>query len=1090
MRFVLVLVGVGVCFLSFAKPPTRIKFIENKNQWAPGTDFVAKIPGGEMHIAPGSFTYYFLDQKKIEDYHLKDIHHGVPTSESHARVLIDGVKINATFLDANPHATLSYIGRSSEYYNYFLGQDESRWASRAYAYDGFIYDDFYDGIDLKVYNHGNSVKYDLMVAPGVDPSRIRVRYQGPDGVELRDGDLHAITMLGDVIEKSPVAYQFIEGKKVMVKCEFFLDGNTVSFVFPDGYDDCHELVIDPLLIFSTYSGAAADNWGSTATFGEGGTLYSGGIASHNVIDGRDNLSFGFSGEFPATMGAFQSWYGGEFDVAILKYDSLGENILYASYLGGANCESPHSLVVNDNNELIIFGTTESGNFPVSASGYRKTFSGGTLVNSVFYYEKGTDMFVTKISADGTKILGSTYLGGVRNDGANFYGSELRKNYGDDLRGDVITDVDGNIYLSTVSESTNLSTLNTYQGGFTDALVMKLSPDLSNVIWSRYLGGAGTDAAHTIKFGDNSIYVAGGTTSTDFPMAGTPAQPVHAGGVDGWVAQLSLDGQTIMNSTFTGSAHYDMVFFVDLNASGEVYVYGQTNGTRPIFPDDIYRNEGSGQFLQKFTPDLSEALFYTVFGSGKGTPDISPTAFLVNDCNNLYMAGWGGNLNLNMDGGGAFDTHTFRLSVTDDAYQKTTNGHDFYLIVLSPDAKERLYATFLGGTSRTHVDGGTSRFDKHGVVYHAVCAGCGNIDDFPTTSTAVSRTNNSQNCNNAAFKFDLSSLKARIKINSAATVCFPEDIVLENVSIGGQRYFWNFGDGSPILEQQSLRVVNHNYKNPGTYTVWLKAFDPGTCQTSDSVSVNVKVGIALGKFPEDDKMCEGTDYTLTASGGASYLWTSKDRKYRFTSPAITVSPDTTTLFYINVTEHSGCVSRDSVLLSVVPELRPDFSFERASDCEGESVLTVTNLTDSLLAGDQLYFDFGDGTTSDLEEVRHLFTETGQYNVKLVGVRDFCVTETLVPMHFGPLKFPNVITPGLEDGKNDTFAIQFGDSPGLTPDALGFRTSVTIYDRWGRLVYKSEDYKSDWSGADLATGVYYYEASVQDHSTCKGWVHLVK
>ena len=90
-----------------------------------------------------------------------------------------------------------------------------------------------------MYNNGNSVKYDLMVAPGVDPARIRVRYQGQDGVELRDVDLHAITMLGDVIEKSPVAYQFIEGKKVLVKCEFFLDGNTVSFVFPDGYDDCH-----------------------------------------------------------------------------------------------------------------------------------------------------------------------------------------------------------------------------------------------------------------------------------------------------------------------------------------------------------------------------------------------------------------------------------------------------------------------------------------------------------------------------------------------------------------------------------------------------------------------------------------------------------------------------------------------------------------------------------------------------------------------------------------------------------------------------------------------------------------------------------
>lgn len=1087
MRIALFLVAAGMSFLSFAKPPSKFRFIENKNQWETGTDFVSRIPGGELHVRPGSFTYYILDQQKIEDFHFHQLQDHA-ASEAQSKILVDGVKINVTFLGADQRSKPTGINRSEQYYNYFLGNDRSKWASRVYGYDGFFYPDIYAGIDLQMYTAGDHLKYDLVAAPGADPSLIRIRYEGPDEVMLENGDLYARTKLGDIIEKSPVAYQFINGRRVFVKCEFVLEHGVLSFSFPDGFDACHELVIDPLLIFSTYSGANADNWGSTATPGERGTLYSAGIASHNLTNGLN--SAGFSGTFPATSGAFQKTYGGEFDVAILKYDSLGRNVLYASYLGGSNCESPHSLVVNKNNELIVLGTTESSNFPATANAYKTNFSGGTLVRSVFYYENGTDIFLAKISADGTSLLASTYLGGAENDGGNFVGSELRRNYGDDLRGDVITDDQNNIYISSVTQSSNLATLNTYQGGFSDAYLAKFSPDLKTMIWSRYIGGTGHDAAHTMKFSQGHLYVAGGTTSADFPMSGSPAQPAYAGGVDGWIARLTLDGQNITNATFTGSGAFDMVYFLDVNATGEVYVYGQTNGQRPVFPDDIYRDENSGQFLQKFNPDLSEALFYTVFGSGKGSPDISPTAFLVNDCNNLFMAGWGGSLNLEMSGGNAFDTHTFSLAPTADAYQSTTLGHDFYLIVLSSEAKEKLYATFLGGSARTHVDGGTSRFDKQGVVYHAVCAGCRGIDDFPTTANAVSRVNNSLNCNNAAFKFDLSSLRALIEIKGSDVVCMPEKVVLQNVSIGGERFFWNFGDGTPILEQTDPLTVEHEYKNPGKYRVWLKAYDPGTCKTSDSVAVVVTVGIAEAAFPESAVLCEGTSHTLTASGGVAYEWISKDGKYNFNSPSITVSPSETTMFYINVFEKAGCVSRDSVLLTVIPKLVPEFSFSRAADCIGGTHISVKNLTDSLLAGDQLFFDFGDGTTSDLEEVDHAFTGSGRFNVKLVAIRDFCVTETVVPMDFGALKFPNVITPGLADDKNDSFAIQFGDNPDLHPDDLGFRTGIVIYDRWGRLVYESDDYRSDWRGDDLVSGVYYYEVTIDDHATCKGWVHLVK
>src|SRR5690606_27641255 len=118
-------------------------------------------------------------------------------------------------------------------------------------------------------------------------------------------------------------------------------------------------------------------------------------------------------------------------------------------------------------------------------------------------------------------------------------------------------------------------------------------------------------------------------------------------------------------------------------------------------------------------DLNSLIFSTVFGAGRGIPDISPTAFLVNDCNYLYVAGWGGRIN---EETGYWKSGTNGMTTTPDAYQLVTQGSDFYFLVLTDDAKERVYATFLGGNlSSTHVDGGTSRFDKGGIVYHSVCA---------------------------------------------------------------------------------------------------------------------------------------------------------------------------------------------------------------------------------------------------------------------------------------------------------------------------------------------------------------------------------
>ena len=155
--------------------------------------------------------------------------------------------------------------------------------------------------------------------------------------------------------------------------------------------------------------------------------------------------------------------------------------------------------------------------------------------------------------------------------------------------------------------------------------------------------------------------------------------------------------------------------------------GQTRGPFPV-SEDVYSNPNSGQFVQKLNADLTSSLFSTVIGAGRDEPDIYITAFLVNDCDNLYISGWG-SPELSTERGSFYGkdyvgTNTVGMPITPDAVQMNTSGSDFYLAVFTDDMSELLYSTFYGsGSSFVHVDGGTSRFDKRGIVYHAVCASC-------------------------------------------------------------------------------------------------------------------------------------------------------------------------------------------------------------------------------------------------------------------------------------------------------------------------------------------------------------------------------
>jgi len=1081
------------CLNAYGRTDPGLTFIENKNQWPAAVNFAVKIPGGDMFLQPGRFDYYFVDGQEIKEIHQRA--HG-EQNEANGKAAFDtniqAHYLRVNFLGANPESMPMPVGVRSPYYNYFIGKDQNRWASKAKSYTGVYYADFYTGIDMKVYSSGSNLKYDYIVKPSADPSHIVVQYEGADAIFLKDGDLEIKTSLAELIERKPYAFQFKEGRRQEVKCEYVLDHNRLSFSFPDGYDACYELVIDPLLIFSTYSGSTADNWGSTATPGEHGNLYSSGVTNQMTLGGK----------FPSTTGAFQTKYGGIYDIGILKYDSSGEHLLYATYLGGSDSESPHSLVMNSNEELIVLGTTSSLDFPTTSNAIDRIFNGGQFVQHVVDYTNGSDIFVARISKDGATLLGSTYLGGSKNDGLNVRDEGLVRNYGDELRGDIITDASGNIYFSSVTSSSNFPVTKgsdtTFNGGSTDAILVKLNSDLSQIVWGTYLGGAHTDASHTLKLDHNgNIFLAGGTNSIDFPVTSGSYRHVLTGAEDGWIACVKSTGDSILHATFTGTTGYDQVYFLDLNDREEIYVYGQTDGNFPVSPG-VYSNPGSGQFIQKFDYTLSTSLFSTVFGSGRHIPDISPTAFLVNKCNNLFMSGWGGVVNREE---GFWNNDTRGMPLSSDAFQKTTSGSDFYFIVLADDASEFLYSTYLGGSqSRTHVDGGTCRFDKEGIVYHAVCSGCAafnqtghSTSDFPTTTGAWSRTNRSQNCNNAAFKLDLVMLKAGFKSNlatlgaSSIKICHTDKIIFQNRSIGGESFEWDFGDGTHLTKTDTSSVT-HLYQEPGKYIMKLKAIDLGTCTRADSVLVTIDVFEIQSMAQDNDALCLGTTYQLKAAGGVSYRWQSQDGSFTSSASDPLVEPQDTTVYYVAITESSGCVHQDTVQLAVIPGMILDFELKRITDCFSRPTIDVINHS-KVQSTEHVFFDFGDGKTSDADEAEHSYDSDSIYHVKLVGTREFCVSEKTIDVPIFLIKVPNVITPGLA-GNNDEFIIQYGAQPGSTPADYGVKVQLIVYNRWGNQVYASKDYQNDWSGEGLASGIYYYEVTIEGQDTCKDWLQIMK
>jgi len=873
-------------FASSLQAQSAIKFIENKGQLPEKVGFKVNLNASDIYLEGNEVTFNVYDKSQYADYK----HHRTDDS------IIQGHAYKIEFLNAFTNLETQTENPSNTYSNYFIGNDPTKWATYVKEYEKVSFTNLYQNIDVQYYGYYGQLKYDFIVSPNGNTDDIAIKYKGIDGLRLYKGNLIIKTNAGKIVEQSPYAYQIIDGEETKVACHYILKDRIVTFDFPEGYDKSLELIIDPVLTFSTFTGSTASNFGCTATYDALGNMYVGGTV--------------FGVGYPLTVGAFQiTPNGGNVDMGITKFSDDGTVLLYSTYIGGSNNEIPHSLVVNSNNELCILGTTGSSDYPISVGAYDNTFNGGPFLNLGggygFNYDLGCDIVVTQLAINGNAIIGSTFMGGSSTDGINI-GSILHYNYGDAFRGEIIVDPNDNIIVASTTHSTNFPTLNAVQstnGGETDVCLFSLNNGASVLNFSTYLGGSNFDSGYSVQQNSSGeFYVAGGTLSTNFPTTVGAMNTTFIGGLaDGFLGHYNATGSALLECSYIGTSDYDQCFFTQTDTNDDVYTIGQTGGNYPILLA-TYANTNSGQFIQKMTPDLSTSIMSTTIGTSSGEVDISITAFLVTDCNFIYFSGWGGPLN-GMTGINAHATSstTNGLPITSDAFQNTTDGKDFYICVLAPDAQNLLYGSYFGGSvSAEHADGGTSRFDKNGNMYQAVCAGCGAHSDFPTTAGVWSNTNNSTNCNLGAFKFNLDIIVPTISIPSPY-VCIPSSYTFLNNSSGGNVFQWYFGDG----DSSTLYEPSHNYQDTGAYEVMLVVSDSLGCLTTDTATLMIDVfAINNAVIQGIDTICPGDSVQLFASGGTGFTWTPA---IFISNPSIAspfVSPSVTTDYQVIVVDNCG------------------------------------------------------------------------------------------------------------------------------------------------------------------------------------------
>ncbi|MET0649675.1 MAG: SBBP repeat-containing protein [Pyrinomonadaceae bacterium] len=610
--------------------------------------------------------------------------------------------VNMRFVGANPRPEMAGENALEGKVNYFVGRDASKWRTGVRTFAGVRYRELYPGIDLVFHggDGGGRLEYDFVLAPGADHHDVRLTFDGADGLSLgRDGELLLRTKAGTISQSAPVIYQRVNGVRREVEGSYVLRGHREVGFRVGEYDRSAPLVIDPVLVYSTYFFTSNDMAVDSA-----GAAYVVGTADYPEID------------LPVTPGAFQTERRGSSDLFIAKLDPSGTSLSYLTYLGGSvgdpvGVEYGSGIAVDAAGNAYVTGLTYLNDFPV--------------VNAFQTAHRGsTDAFVTKLNPNGSALVYSSYLGGNSSEWGN----------------SIALDAAGSAYVVGGTNSTDFPVKNALQAakkGSEDFYLTKVAPDGQSLEYSTYLGGTDYDAGFDARVAVDAAgaaYLAASTYSRDYPTTPGAFQPsAKTNGSfftsDIVVTKVAPGGASLAYSTYLGGTSYEIAFDAAVDAAGQVHVGGLTDSQDFPTQSALYptaRNSFGNGFLTKLNA-AGTGLVYSTYLSG--TPSEPCRSGIIADlvfCGGDYASGVATDATGNAYVTGATSSEDFPTPA--DPIQSSRNGFtDAFVIKLNP-AGQALYSTRLGGSS--YDEGSDIHADSAGAVY---LLGFTTSDDFPTVN---------------------------------------------------------------------------------------------------------------------------------------------------------------------------------------------------------------------------------------------------------------------------------------------------------------------------------------------------------------------
>ncbi len=605
-----------------------------------------------------------------------------------AKVEIKSQLIKLIPLGANKTSEIIAENKLKSKINYLVGGDKKKWRTGIPAYKVVRYQEIYPGIDLKFYGNNQQLEYDFVVKPGADPSKIKLSYEGVGGLKVTDtGKLEIVLKECSIFQNKPYIYQLIAGKRQEVEGKFILmpadkQGKPLCYAFEiTPYNKNYPLIIDPVLVYSTYLGGSGREQAFDVAVDSAGNAYVTGFTS--------------SLNFPVTPAVYQSVNTGGNDVFVSKLNAAGDGLVYSTYLGGKGSDRNYGIAIDDTGNAYVAGYTNSTDFPTTAGAYQTVFQGID------------DVFITKINASGNALLYSTYLGGS----------------GREQCLDVAVDSAGNTYVTGYTLSADFpATAGAYQtvaNGNQELFITKLNAAGSGLVYSTYLGGASNDVALSIAL-DNTgnAYVAGYTSSSDFPTVTGAYQGGFSGGnYDVFVSKINSTGSGLVYSTYLGGSSDDVGNHLVVDSAGNTYVTGYTLSAD--FPTTVgaYQTNIGGSydaFITKINPSGNGLTYSTFLG---GSAFDYGNAIAVDSAGNSYVTG---------------ETASANFPTEGQPLQGSFAGGicDIFLSELTPSGAGLLHSTYLGGYAGDH--GFALALDSVGNSY--IVGRTGSVN-FPTVSAA-------------------------------------------------------------------------------------------------------------------------------------------------------------------------------------------------------------------------------------------------------------------------------------------------------------------------------------------------------------------